>query len=42
MTQAGIKDETQSLETMVKLIHKTGKDAAQRDTAYNILRRFAR
>ncbi|MCA9806419.1 MAG: dehypoxanthine futalosine cyclase [Cyanobacteria bacterium HKST-UBA06] len=42
VTQAGIKDETQSLETMVKLIHKTGKDAAQRDTAYNILRRFAR
>ncbi len=42
VTQAGVKAETQQLETMVDLIHKTGKDAAQRDTAYRILRHYPR
>lgn len=40
VTEAGIQRETQSMDTMLKLIHAIGKDAAQRDTAYNILQRF--
>jgi cyclic dehypoxanthinyl futalosine synthase len=40
VTAAGVKAETQQLETMVKLIHNIGKDAAQRDTAYNLLRHY--
>ncbi len=42
VTAAGIKAETQQLDTMLKLIHATGRDAAQRDTAYNILRTYPR
>lgn len=38
VTAAGVRPETQKLETMLKMIHAIGKDAAQRDTAYNILR----
>ncbi len=38
VTQAGVQAETQKLETMVNLIHNIGRDAAQRDTAYNILK----
>lgn len=42
VTQAGVKAERQQFETMVSMIHKTGKDAAQRDTAYNILQHYPR
>ncbi len=42
VTQAGINPTTKSVEEMVKVIHATGHDAAQRDTSYNILRTFPR
>lgn len=38
VTAAGVKAETQQLDTMVRLIHAIGRDAAQRDTAYRILK----
>lgn len=42
VTAAGIQAETQQVESMLKIIHNTGKDAAQRDTAYNILNVYLR
>jgi len=42
VTQAGVTAETQSAQTMINLIHNTGRDAAQRDTAYQILKRYPR
>ncbi len=40
VTQAGINPTRKSVDEMVKAIHDTGHDAAQRDTAYNILKVF--
>jgi cyclic dehypoxanthinyl futalosine synthase len=40
VTAAGIKHRIHSLDEVLKLIHGTGADAAQRDTAYNILRHY--
>lgn len=42
VTQAGINPTRKSVEEMVKVIHKAGFDAAQRDTAYNTLKVFPR
>lgn len=42
VTQAGINPTTKSVDEMVKTIHGVGRDAAQRDTDYSILRTFAR
>lgn len=40
VTQAGVKHIERGIEDALKLIHPLGKDAAQRDTQYHILRRF--
>lgn len=40
VTEAGIPKVSQSTQTMIKMIHDAGFDAAQRDTAYNILRAY--
>lgn len=40
VTQCGINPTRKSVEEMVKVIHAAGFDAAQRDTAYNILKVF--
>ncbi len=40
VTQAGINPTRKSVEEMVKVIHAAGKDAAQRDTTYKILKTF--
>lgn len=40
VTAAGVKATTQTVEEVVKVIHALGRDAAQRDTAYNIVRTF--
>ena len=42
VTQCGINPTRKSVEEMVKVIHATGNDAAQRDTAYNILKVYPR
>jgi cyclic dehypoxanthinyl futalosine synthase len=42
VTAAGIVCPTKTIEEIVKVIHAIGKDAAQRDTAYNILQSFPR
>jgi cyclic dehypoxanthinyl futalosine synthase len=42
VTQAGINPTRKSAEEMVKVIHAAGYDAAQRDTAYNILKVYPR
>ena len=42
VTQCGINPTTKSVEEMVKVIHAAGFDAAQRDTAYNVLRTYSR
>jgi cyclic dehypoxanthinyl futalosine synthase len=42
VTEAGVKAETQQIPTMLKLIHGIGKDAAQRDTAYHLLKLYPR
>lgn len=42
VTQAGATPTTKSVDEMVRAIHATGRDAAQRDTHYRILRRFNR
>lgn len=38
VTQCGINPTRKSVEEMVKVIHRAGYDAAQRDTAYRILK----
>ncbi len=38
VTQAGISPTRKTVAEMVKVIHKMGFDAAQRDTSYNILK----
>lgn len=40
VTAAGIAPSTKTVEDVVKVIHALGRDAAQRDTAYNIVRTF--
>lgn len=40
VTQAGINPTRKSVDEMVKYIHATGNDAAQRNTAYQILKSF--
>ena len=42
VTQAGINPTRKSVEEMVKVIHSAGFDAAQRDTAYNMLKVYPR
>jgi len=42
VTQAGATPTRKSVEEMLKIIHATGQDAAQRDTAYNVLKVFPR
>jgi cyclic dehypoxanthinyl futalosine synthase len=42
VTQCGINPTRKSVEEMVRVIHRAGFDAAQRDTAYNILRIYPR
>jgi cyclic dehypoxanthinyl futalosine synthase len=42
VTQCGINPTRKSVEEMVKVIHSAGFDAAQRDTAYNILQAHPR
>ena len=42
VTQCGINPTRKSVDEMLKVIHATGFDAAQRDTAYNILKVFPR
>lgn len=42
VTQCGINPTRKSVEEMVKVIHAAGYDAAQRDTAYNILNTYPR
>jgi cyclic dehypoxanthinyl futalosine synthase len=42
VTQCGVNPTRKSVEEMVKVIHATGYDAAQRDTAYNILKVYPR
>lgn len=38
VTQCGINPTRKTVDEMVRVIHRAGFDAAQRDTAYNILR----
>ena len=38
VTAAGVTEATQSLETMLDMVHRLGRDAAQRNTAYDVLR----
>ncbi|MDX2084960.1 MAG: cyclic dehypoxanthinyl futalosine synthase [Candidatus Melainabacteria bacterium] len=40
VTEAGVRHEPKTLQDAVKLIHGMGRDAAQRDTAYRILKQF--
>jgi cyclic dehypoxanthinyl futalosine synthase len=40
VTAAGVNACTQTVQDMVKVIHNMGHDAAQRDTQYNILKRY--
>ncbi|MDH4378582.1 MAG: cyclic dehypoxanthinyl futalosine synthase [Vampirovibrionales bacterium] len=40
VTQAGISPTTKTIAEMCKAIHGMGRDAAQRDTDYSIIRRF--
>ncbi|MBY0403522.1 MAG: dehypoxanthine futalosine cyclase [Cyanobacteria bacterium] len=40
VTAAGINPTTQTVEELVKVIHALGRDAAQRDTAYNIVKTY--
>jgi cyclic dehypoxanthinyl futalosine synthase len=42
VTAAGINPTTQTVKEIVKTIHALGRDAAQRDTAYNIVRTYPR
>lgn len=42
VTQCGINPTMKSVEEMVKSIHRAGFDAAQRDTAYNLLKAYPR
>lgn len=42
VTAAGIKDEKRNIQDMLKMIHSINRDAAQRDTQYNILKRYPR
>lgn len=42
VTQCGISPTRKTIDEMVKVIHAIGKDAAQRDTAYNVLKVFPR
>lgn len=42
VTQCGINPTRKSVDEMVKVIHRAGYDAAQRDTAYQILNVFPR
>ncbi len=42
VTQCGINPTRKSVEEMLKVIHRAGYDAAQRDTAYNILNVYPR
>ncbi|WMU93199.1 cyclic dehypoxanthine futalosine synthase [Microcystis phage MaAM05] len=42
VTQCGINPTRKSVDEMVKVIHRAGFDAAQRDTAYNILQTYPR
>jgi cyclic dehypoxanthinyl futalosine synthase len=42
VTAAGTVCPTKRIEEMTKAIHTLGRDAAQRDTAYQLLRRFPR
>jgi cyclic dehypoxanthinyl futalosine synthase len=40
VTEAGIAKPDKSVADMVKLIHATGHDAAQRDTQYQLIKRY--
>jgi cyclic dehypoxanthinyl futalosine synthase len=40
VTAAGIKDEMQDVAAMLKMIHALGRDAAQRDTTYKLLKHY--
>ncbi len=40
VTAAGVNTCTQTVDEMVKVIHRLGRDAAQRDTAYNLVQHF--
>jgi len=42
VTQAGIHPTTKTIEDMCKAIHGMGRNSAQRDTDYSIIRRFPR
>jgi cyclic dehypoxanthinyl futalosine synthase len=42
VTKAGITHEVKTVEDVCKLIHGLGKDAAQRNTAFKVLRHFPR
>lgn len=42
VTQCGINPTRKSVDEMLKVIHAAGYDAAQRDTAYNILKAYPR
>lgn len=40
VTQAGVKHEVHPVAEFVKMIHQLGRDAAQRDTQYQLLKRY--
>jgi cyclic dehypoxanthinyl futalosine synthase len=42
VTAAGVTPTTKTVEELVKVIHALGRDAAQRDTAYNIVKHYPR
>lgn len=42
VTEAGVQHEVQTVDTAVQIIHQLGRDAAQRDTQYRILKRYPR
>lgn len=42
VTAAGVNPTTKTVEELVKVIHALGRDAAQRDTAYNIVKHYPR
>jgi cyclic dehypoxanthinyl futalosine synthase len=42
VTEAGIRRESQSAQTLIAMCHEAGYDAAQRNTRYEILKRYPR
>lgn len=42
VTEAGVKRESRTLQEALNLIHTMGRDAAQRDTQYHILKSYPR